>query len=146
MKHLLTLLCLLLVHTAALSQKSLAIDHLFGEKFRNNEKSTETIVTGDALKGSGLRVYRSLIITDSPETADEIASAVSSDGQNATSREIKYIDGKIYYAQFALAPKDNENRYIFYLNSHLKGGNSVMLVYMCGKASPDQIKKLLKQK
>ena len=100
---------------------------------------------GDALKGTGLDTYRSIVIKDSPELADEISTAVIKDGSDALSREVKYIDGKIYYAQLMLKPLDKYNRYIFYLNTNLNGGNKIMLLYMIGKANLDEIKKLIRQ-
>lgn len=146
MKYLISILLILCVSTGVAAQKNLAIESLFGERFRNLENSTETIVTGEALKGTGLKTYRSLVITDSPMTAEEISSAVTKDGIKAISREVKYIDGKIYYAQFTLQPQGKDNRYIFYLNTNLKGGNRIMLVYMSGTASSEQIKQLLNKK
>lgn len=146
MKQFITLLmALMLASAAATAQNSLNIGKIFGEKFRQNEKSTETIITGDALKGTGLSTYRSLVILDSPELADEIAAAVIKDGNNALSREVKYIDGKIYYAQFMLKPMDIYNRYVFYLNTCLNGGNKIMLLYMIGTAGLDDIKKLIRK-
>lgn len=145
MKQLITLLALIMAITAASAQNSLNIGKIFGDKYRQNEKTTETIISGDALKGTGLDIYRSLVIKDSPELADEISATVVKDGKDAVSREVKYIDGKIYYAQFMLKPKGKENRYIFYLNTHLKGGSKIMLLYMTGKANLEEIKKLISQ-
>ena len=144
MKHTLILLTLMLTAMAASAQANLNINALFGERYRKSEKVVETIVSGEALKGSHLELYRSLVLTDMPESADEIAAAVAKDGTKAMSREVKYLDGQLYYAQFMLQPKGKTNRYIFYVNRHLKGGNKIMLVYMAGSASPEDIKKLLK--
>lgn len=35
-------------------------------------------------------------------------------------------------------------RYIFYLNRHLKKGDKIILVYIEGTASQDEVKKLIK--
>ena len=145
MKQLITLLALMIAVTSVSAQNSLNIGKIFGEKYRQNEKTTETIIMGDALKGTGLDTYRSIVIRDSPELADEISTAVIKDGSDALSREVKYIDGKIYYAHLMLKPLDKYNRYIFYLNTNLNGGNKIMLLYMIGKANLDEIKKLIRQ-
>ena len=143
MKKIIILLTLIYAVTAASAQNSLNIGKLFGDKYRQNENTTETIISGDALKGTGLDFYRSLVINGSPKLADEISSTVMKDGNDAVSREVKYIDGKIYYARFMLKPERKSNRYILFLNTHLKGGNRIMLLYMTGKADLEEIKKLI---
>lgn len=140
MKHRLCLLIFLICSLASYAQTGLNIADMFGEKYSNNENSTETYITGDALDVPGLKIYRSLVIQNTPEAAEEIAAAVIKDGAKASSRKVKYIDGKLYYAQYMLAPKGKDNRYIFYVNAHLKGGNRILLLYMSGKAKLNEIK------
>ena len=147
MKNLLLIIAAVCINIGALAQASPDIKKIFSDYASQDGNTTETIISGDALKGTDLSLYRSLVITGSQEEADHIAERVSKCGAKAVSREVKYIDGKIYYAQFALPPMGSNgyNRYLFYLNSHLKGGNRIMIVFMSGKAKLEQIKKLISQ-
>lgn len=147
MKHLLLIIAAICINIGALAQASPEIKKLFSDYASQDGKTTETIISGDALKGTDLSLYRSLVITGSPDEAESIAERISKCGAKAVSREVKYIDGKIYYAQFSLPPigHNGYNRYLFYLNSHLKGGNRIMIVFMSGKAQLEQIKKLISQ-
>lgn len=145
MKKFITILLITLASVMASAQDNTAVGKIFNDPSHKNENSTETIITGKALKGSGLSLYRSLVIKDCPELADKISKAATTDGANAISREVIYIDGKIYYAQFMLKPIGDSNRYIFYINTHLKNSNKIMLMYMQGTAGPDEIKKLIKK-
>lgn len=147
MKHILLIIAAVCINIGALAQATPDINKIFSDYARQDGNTTETIISGDALKGTDLSLYRSLVITGSPNEAESIAESISKFGANAVSREVKYIDGKIYYAQFALPAtgSNGNNRYLFYLNSHLKGGNRVMIVFMSGKAKPEQIKKLISQ-
>ncbi len=146
MKRLLTLTMLLCLTIIASAQSQADIDSLFDKKYRKNPDATETVISGDALKGTGLQLYRSLVITGHPELADKIAEGVSRCGSKAVNREIKYVNGKIYYANYTLRPQGRDNRYIFYLNSNLKGGDRIMLVYMSGTASPEEVKRIITKK
>lgn len=127
------------------AQTNLNIMEIFGDRYRKSDKAVETIISGDALKGTDLTFYRSLVLTDMADAAEEISRAVTKDGAKALSREVKYVDGQLYYAQFVLEPAGKTNRYIFYVNRHLKGGDKIMLVYMSGPASIDKINKLIKK-
>ena len=145
MKHLLIIIAVFCLNICMQAQSPQEIKNIFSDYKSQDANTTETIISSDALKGTGLNLYRSLVISGSPDRADSIAERISKCGAKAVSREVKYIDGKIYYAQFALPPAagDSDNRYLFYLNSHLKGGSRIMIVFMSGKAKLEQIKKLI---
>ncbi len=146
MKHLLLIIAAICIDIGAFAQSSPDIRKIFSDYANQKGKTTETIISGDALKGTDLNLYRSLVINGSPHEAVSISERISKCAAKAVSREVKYIDSKIYYAQFTLPPTAGEkNRYLFYLNSHLKGGNRIMIVYMSGDAKLEQIKKLISQ-
>lgn len=145
MRHYFILMLFIACSLSCLAQKNLNILSVFGEKYRNSDNAVETIISGDALNGTDLHFYRSLVLTDMPDAAAEIEEAIGHDSAKAVSREIKYIDGRLYYAQLMLPPMGNSNRYVFYINRHLKGGDKIMLVYMSGPATLEQINKLIKK-
>ncbi len=113
--------------------------------FRDNANARETVVTGKALKPYDLDVYRGLTVADSPDAATTLEKAVAIDARDASDCEISYRDGRIYYAFLTLKQREGKNRYVFYLNQHLVGGDKIILIYMSGKANAAQIKKMIKK-
>ena len=67
------------------------------------------------------------------------------DGADALSREVQFRDGRLFYGFYRLRRHNDLNRYIFFLNQLAAGGNKVILIYLEGSASPEQVKKMLKQ-
>lgn len=133
---------LLISTTSALSQTQADIDRIFSSYARQDDNAKEIIITGDALKGTDIKTYHSLVITDSPAEAEKIAAEISSCAANATGREVERIGGKIYFAKYTLPVPAGEkyNRYLLFLNTHLKGGNTVKVIYMAKKGELDNIK------
>ena len=70
---------------------------------------------------------------------------MATDSRSATDREVSYRDGRIYYAFLTLKPIKGKNRYVFYLNQNLAGGDKIILIYMSGKADANKIKKMIKK-
>lgn len=135
---------LLSVRWAAAVEPPAVTTYLNGRPHKD-AKASEAVVTGSALKPYDLDEYRGLTLTDSPAEAAKIEKAVVTDARTAADREISYRDGKIYYAFLTLPPRDGRNRYVFYLNQHLVGGDKIVLIYMRGKADAAQIKKMIKK-
>lgn len=129
------------------AQSGLMINSIFKD-YHRADYVTETIVSGSQLKGTGLDTYRSIIINgeNARKCAAAIAKAVMADGASSVSKEVNYIDGHLYYAHYMLKPAGNRNRYIFFVDNTLKGDSRVMLVYMEGKASPEEVRRLIKKK
>lgn len=141
-------LILLCVGTLSLyAQRGLEIDHIFKD-FHRADNVTETIVSGSQLSGTGLDTYRSIIVSGEGATysAAAIAKAVMADATKAVSKEVSYVDGHLFYAQYTLKPSGGRNRYIFFVDNTLKGDSRVMLVYMEGSATADQVRRLIKRK
>lgn len=133
---------LLVGAASAFGQTQADIDRIFTSLARQDGKSKEIIISGDALKGTDMKTYHSIVITDSPAEADAIADEVNRCAANATGREVERIGGKIYFAKYALpATTDSKyNRYLLFLNSHLKGGNTIKVIYLTKKGELDNIK------
>ena len=146
MKRFLILLALVCTSTLLPAQSIPEVKELFGDFATKNANTTETIISGKALKGTGLSFYRSLVISGAPEKANAITRCIAKLGKDALSREVKYINGKIYYAMYTLQPagRDRDNHYLFYLNSHLKGDNRIILIYISGTKNVIEINDLLK--
>ena len=73
-----------------------------------------------------------------------IERSVKQDGAHAISREVQFKDKRLYYGFYELPDRDGSNRYLFYLNQLAAGGNKVIVIYMEGSASLEQVKKMLK--
>ena len=74
----------------------------------------------------------------------QIERSVKQDGAHAISREVQFKDKRLYYGFYELPDRDGSNRYLFYLNQLAAGGNKVIVIYMEGSASLEQVKKMLK--
>lgn len=142
MKHILLIIMLGLSFGHASAQTGLNIDSAFDGRFRSSPDAVETEISGSPLKNSALEVYRSITLTD-PALTGEIEELVIKDGADAETRQVRYIEGRLYYAYYIFKPVDNYRRYLFFINSFLKGGKKMTLIYMAGEATPEQIKKLI---
>lgn len=142
MKHILLIALLTIAFGHAGAQTGLNIDSAFDGRFRSSPDAVETEISGKALRNSALEVYRSITLTD-PALTGEIEELVIKDGADAETRQVRYIEGRLYYAYYIFKPVDNYRRYLFFINSFLKGGKKMTLIYMAGEATPEQIKKLI---
>ena len=131
-----------------LAQSGLHINSLFDGRYKTNPYAAECIVTGPAAWEIDLEVYHSLKVTQK-EQQDLIESLVNKDGATAVDKEVQLRNGKLYYGFYTLSKtKKGRNRFIFFLNQNLakqSPRNMVTLIYMEGKASPAQIKKLIRK-
>ena len=142
MKHILLIALLTITFGHAAAQTGLNIDSAFDGRFRSSPEAVETEISGKALRNSALEIYRSITLTD-PALTNEIEELVIKDGAAAETRQVRYIEGRLYYAYYIFKPVDNYRRYLFFINSFLKGGKKMTLIYMAGEATPEQIKKLI---
>ena len=142
MKHILLIIMLGIAFGHAAAQTGLNIDSAFDGRFRSSPDAVETEISGKALKNSALEIYRSITLT-APALTNEIEELVIKDGAAAETRQVRYIEGRLYYAYYIFKPVDNYRRYLFFINNFLKGGKKMTLIYMAGEATPEQIKKLI---
>ncbi|MBQ6167732.1 MAG: hypothetical protein IJK41_09945 [Muribaculaceae bacterium] len=137
-----------LVALPVLAQSGLNINALFDGRYKTNPYAAEYIVTGPAAWDIDLEVYHSLKVTQK-EQQELIESLVNKDGATAVDKEVQLRNGKLYYGFYTLSKtKKGRNRYIFFLNQNLAKKtpkNMVTLIYMEGKATPTQIKKLIRK-
>jgi hypothetical protein len=144
MQRIFILFFIIALNIVAASAQTAVKEAVFNGKYRNNKNATETIVEGDALERYKLNYYRGVTIKNQPEDAAEIEAAVIKDGKNANDKEVSYKDGHLYYGLYSFK-RALTNRYIFYLNQHLKGGNKIVVIYMVGDAKLNDIKKLIQK-
>ena len=143
--RLLILTCLAIAAAlCASAQTGLNIEGAFQPKYRTLPGAVETVLVNDKLRDVNLSLYHSLAITGHADISQELERMVARDGAKAMDKEVRYASGHLYYGFYTLPRKGTANRYLFYLNGHLKGTDKIIIVYLEGKATRDQVKKQLK--
>ena len=127
-----TLLLLTCGMVRAVAQDGLEIGQLFSGSLDSDRDAVIVYLSGDALKGYNLTLFRSLDYHCNEQNVHQIERMVLSDSRKAGSREITRRNGHVTdaYLQF------NRVR-------HAGSGKPYKLnvVYMEGKATLDQLKK-----
>ena len=131
-----------------LAQSGLNINSLFDGRYKKDPHATELIVTGPGARDINLMVYHSLKVTQKSQQ-NLVESLVVKDGVKAIDKEVEYRGGQLYYGFYCMpATKSGDHRYIFFLNQNLAKNspkNMVTLIYMEGKATAEEIKKLIRK-
>jgi len=133
----------LMVTSMASAQTGLNIDRVFSDSYRGMKGTSETVLNNASLNKVRFNLYHSISFTGHPELGPIVERLVAKDGSRAVSKEVRYKSGHIYYGFYRLLPLNSHNRYILYLNGTLAGDNKIILLYIEGKASERQVKKLL---
>lgn len=138
----------ILMSLPVLAQSGLNINSLFDGRYKRNPYASEMIVTGTNAREINLKVYHSIKVTEKAQQ-NLIESLVVKDGIKAVDKEVEYRGGQLYYGFYTLpTDKSGNERYIFFLNQNLaqkSPKNMVTLIYMEGKATTEQIKKLIRK-
>ena len=157
MKRITTIMMIfMLFASTATAQVGLNINRLFNENLKTEgwvtqelNGKTEIIVTGNKAQEIGLNTYHSLSVSDKSRSEREnIEKLVSKDATQAIDKEVEYRSGQLYYGFYTLKPNQKNKRYIFYLNqnlAHKSPKNVVTVIYMEGKKSPEEVKKLIRK-
>ena len=150
MKRILTLTAFVLSLITAAGQKGLNIGIYFSDHYKDLTAAS-VYIEGSDLSPYNLSLFRSITLT--AETTPQkswllLEQRVVADAKLATKTEVAMIGTRLYYGFYALPPLDGKtNRYIFYRNNLLKPEvkpQEIMLVYIEGKASSAELKKIFK--
>lgn len=146
MKQSLTLLFLAFMAIAASAQKSMKIDELFADEYRNRDNVVEVIVKGEKVKAYKLTLFRSLTVKNDAGLAQKMEQAVNADAKTASDKETGLVGGKLYYGFFSFPNSNGTYRYLFYRNNLLRKGAApeTTIVYMEGKATLKELKEMFK--
>lgn len=144
MRRAIFILIALMTAAAVSAQTGLGIEQIFSERYRDMKGASETILNHGNLNRVSLNLYHSITFTDHPELGAVIERLVARDGKRAVSKEVRYKAGHLYYGFYRLPSFNGNNRYILYLNGTLSGDNKIILLYLEGKDSENDVKKLLK--
>lgn len=147
MKTKIFIILLVTIATASFSAAASApeaLASLFDGPYHENKNATETVITGAPLKPYSLSTFHSLAVKKDPALVLPLEKAVKADGAQAIWQETVNKGGRLESGVYELKPQNKIRRYILYLNSFISGGNEATIIYLEGKASPQQIKKLIK--
>lgn len=132
----------LMLALTASAKKSGGVDALFDGRYNTDPSATVTIVKG-GMETYGLDVYKSISLAKADgEDIAAMEKAVLEEAHNIDNREMIYSGGKLYYAFLDLSTH-GRGKYVFYLNKQPKGDRKVILIYMEGKATVKDVKKML---
>ena len=128
---------------AAYAQEGLNVAPFFTEVYSANRKLTSVTLTGDRCEKMGLRVYKSITVSDDVSLADKIRRAVAKDGAAAKSKEVSYREGQLYFGFYSMGGKGKERRYLIFLNRRPVGTEKTTLIFIEGDVSEEMVKKLI---
>lgn len=145
-RRLIILVCILstiILPTATHAQKGLNIEAAFSPDYTMLPEATETMLTRRKLHGVSLSLYRALSITGNAEVAIAVERMVLADGRSAVTKEVRYASGHLLYGLYVLPRSQGQNRYILFLNGNLNSSGKMLLLYLEGKASMEDVKKMI---
>lgn len=175
-KTLLIVALCLLSFLPARAQEGLQIDSLFSGSIidvSDMSRISMSEVSGAELRPYNLKYFRSISFKAGARTIDKVASLVEADSRNALDRKIDYYGRQMYYALLRLrANGSEENEYVgfqvkgivrekvtqgsdgktvvgYELDENAQGPFEqayVTVVYLRGKATMNDLKKMFKQR
>ncbi|MDE6338698.1 MAG: hypothetical protein K2K97_02785 [Muribaculaceae bacterium] len=134
---------------SAYAQIGLEIDKIFSGRYSADPRVTETFMSGKNkyLIKNNLTVFASFK-GPSAVYSEELQRLVLADGATAVGKNVRYKNGKLYFAFYILKPvkagQKSINRYLYYLNMAPVGGTNVLVVYLEGSASEKDVSSLIK--
>lgn len=130
------------------AQQNLEIGKLFGGKYISDPSVSEVVINGEQRfltrhNLTALATFRGAAATYAP-----IAQPlVLADGKQAQARNVRYKDGHLQYAFFALPPKPDtpkENRFIYYLNNGSGKKADIIIIYIAGNINYTRAESIIK--
>ena len=147
-KILLILFILLCAALPSAAQTGLEINKIFNGRFSSDPAVTETLLSGSSkiLKKNKLTVFATFK-GPAANYRSEVEKAVLADGASAIGKNVRYKEGKLYYALFILRPVKAAgktlNRYLYYLNNSANKGANVMVAYLEGTLNEQEVSALI---
>lgn len=151
MKRLCLLIVLLVVPLfMAVAQKSLHVNSIFEGRIIPKKRMVETFVKGEALEQYHLSYFRSVKMNVTDMEYTKVWEVVMKDvGMETEAKNLEYGGENDQVSYFILQlPKHQElERYLCYqCYDASRGGKNITLVYIEGKASMKELKKMFKKK
>lgn len=131
----------------AMAQSGLHSDRFFREmKALNKEGSQVSEISGDILKDYHLNYYHGLTLPYDKSTHKYAVSLIEQDARQAQDVEKSYRNGNLSFCMLSFEGKGNTNRYLIFYSNPTSKKPVLTLVYAEGKASGDDIRRMLKRR
>jgi hypothetical protein len=143
---LLTMTLILLAAVPSWAQKGLLIDNLFNGSMVPQAKLTTTIVSGSKLKPYRLDTFRSMRFQASESEIAQISQWLKEDAKKASDADIEYEDGNVTYALLRFTDPSSRNKYVGCQQKVVDGRKVLTVVFMSGKASPEDLVVIFKKR
>lgn len=129
------------------AQKGMQIAELFDGRFKKDHRAVEVLIKGKELKQYHLTLFRSLTISNAPQTFEKMEALVRKDAVHAIDKEVGTINNRLYYGFYCFPAQDNDTyRYLFYRNTAAKTNSGkqpeATLVYMEGQVTLEELKRM----
>lgn len=141
-----TILFMMVMSIAAMTARDkMAIDPIFGNAAAYQCQVEDIKVTGSDAEKYNLSLFHSLKLDNCPQDlADRVEQAVNRDAADPVQKTVYLSDRRMRYAFYKLHPEHGENRYLFFMRKPLSDGSCfVILIYMAGPATTEQVKKMI---
>lgn len=146
MKKIFIILIIVIIPVLSQAQTGLEANTFFTKTpYRNLPGATETEIAGKALKDYNLSYYHGMSVDSAEDYLDRIQKMIEKDSRNATDIEKKYHNGRLKYCLLSFS-NPSINRYLVYIDSGKNKSGRITMVYMEGKATRDDIAKMLRKK
>lgn len=144
MRRLIAIFTVVMLYSLAYGQSGLNVAPFFDGNYASNPKVTMISMTGNQLGVQGMRVYKSISVTDDTELADKIGNAVAKDGVHAVAKDVSYKKGVLYYGFYSLGGEGISRRYLLYLNRRPTGKEKTTLIFIEGNLDVEAVKRMIK--
>lgn len=151
MKRLCLLICLLMMPLlVVVAQKNLHVNAIFEGKIIPKNRMVETLAKGESLEQYRLSYFRSVKMNVTDMEYTSIYELVTKDvGMETLAEDMEYgrDNDKASYFILHLPKQQKLERYLCYqCYEASRGGKNITLVYIEGKASMKELKKMFKKK
>lgn len=144
-RFILTMLMALML-LPAMAQSGLHSNRFFKEMSQLGSNGLQVSeISGDALKNYNLSYYHGLSMVYSKADLDYAVSLIEQDARNASDVEKSYRNGKLAFCILSFEG-NGVNRYLIFSSTQKGKIPKITLVYAEGKATGDDIRRMLKKR
>lgn len=146
MRKLILLLLMLFPWLSSMAQSGLHSNKFFTEPvFTKAEGSKVSEVSGDALRDFNLSYYHGVSINSYKAALDYVVSLIEQDARQASNVEKSYRNGTLAFSILSFEGA-KKNRYLIYSLGAKNNKPTITMVYAEGRATLDDIKRMLKKR
>lgn len=146
MKHRFTaILILMTLSVAAFAQKDMHSSGIFHADVVPRDRMVRTEVRGGEIRKFKLDRYLGVSFDADSVLLESVAGLVEADASSALSSETEHVGEVLTYALLQMPSKNSSNRYLCYQARQSEDVWKVVLLYLEGPASQDELKSMFEQ-